>query len=303
MSPILTGFPFAGGGTAKATITSTTGSPTVDTSSRPGKTIYKFTGSGSITVGTAGTCEILVIAGGGSGGSGNVNVSPTTGGNGGGGAGGLLYDTSAYLASGNLTVTVGAGGASIDGFAAPGNFSRVGTYYAIGGGLGGGTGSFGLLRGVACNGGSGGGQYISNGATAGTGVTGQGNNGGTATGSGANGGGGGGGAGAAGGNATTTAGAAGGNGSANSITGSSVTYAGGGGGGSRSTSGGSGGTGGGGTGGPIGGSASAGAGTAGTANTGSGGGGSGLYYDSGLDLYFGTAGGAGGSGYVVVVVG
>ena len=44
------------GGIGKATVTATTGSPTVDTSSRAGKTIYKFAGSGSITVGSAGTC-------------------------------------------------------------------------------------------------------------------------------------------------------------------------------------------------------------------------------------------------------
>ena len=51
-----------------ATVTATTGSPTIDSSTRAGKTIYKFTGSGSITIGTAGTCEVLVIGGGGGGG-------------------------------------------------------------------------------------------------------------------------------------------------------------------------------------------------------------------------------------------
>jgi hypothetical protein len=90
--------PIGGGGIGKATVTATTGSPTVDTSSRAGKTIYKFTGSGSITVGTAGTCEILVIGGGGG------------GARGGGGAGGFSYNASALLPSGTLTVTVGGGG-------------------------------------------------------------------------------------------------------------------------------------------------------------------------------------------------
>ena len=46
---------FNAGGIGKATYTATTGSPTIDTSSRAGKTIIKFTGSGSITIGTAGT--------------------------------------------------------------------------------------------------------------------------------------------------------------------------------------------------------------------------------------------------------
>ena len=42
MSPLLTSFPFGGGGISKATVTATTGSPTIDTTSRPGKTIYKL---------------------------------------------------------------------------------------------------------------------------------------------------------------------------------------------------------------------------------------------------------------------
>ena len=70
MSPLLTGFPFAAGGLGKATVTGTTGSPSVDTTTRAGKTIYNFTGSGSITVGTAGTCEVFVLGGGGGGGQG-----------------------------------------------------------------------------------------------------------------------------------------------------------------------------------------------------------------------------------------
>ena len=104
MAPLLTGFPFsAGGATPKATVTGTTGSPTVDTTSRPGKTIYLFNASGSITVGVAGTCEILVVGGGGAGGGTTSTTAP------GGGAGGVLYNTEAYLSAGTLTVTVGGG--------------------------------------------------------------------------------------------------------------------------------------------------------------------------------------------------
>jgi hypothetical protein len=88
------------GGIGKATVTGTTGSPSVDSSTRPGKTIYNFTGSGTITVGTAGTCEVLIIGGGG--GAGWYG--------GGGGGGGLVYNTSVLLPSGTITVTVGAGG-------------------------------------------------------------------------------------------------------------------------------------------------------------------------------------------------
>ena len=74
------------GGIGKATVTGTTGSPGIDSSTRAGKTIYNFTGSGTITVGTAGTCEILIIAGGGGGG----------GYGGGGGAGRGLGWTGTY---------------------------------------------------------------------------------------------------------------------------------------------------------------------------------------------------------------
>jgi hypothetical protein len=81
MSPTFS--PISLGGIGKATVTGTTGSPTVNTNARAGKTIYDFTGSGSITVGTAGTVEVLTIGGGGAGGSNQ---------GGGGGAGGYVYD-------------------------------------------------------------------------------------------------------------------------------------------------------------------------------------------------------------------
>ena len=91
--------PQAGGGSP---VTASTGA-TVDTASRAGKTIYKFTGSGSITLAVATTREVRA-AGGGAGGGG----TGTTFGSGGGGAGGYTYDTVAVLPAGTLTVTVGA---------------------------------------------------------------------------------------------------------------------------------------------------------------------------------------------------
>ena len=76
MSPLFS--PVSAGGIGKATYTATTGSPTIDTSSRAGKTIIKYTGSGSITIGgIGGTCEVLVVGGGG---------ATATGGGGGAGA-------------------------------------------------------------------------------------------------------------------------------------------------------------------------------------------------------------------------
>lgn len=206
--------PVGGGGVPKATVTSTTGSPTIDTSSRAGKTIYKFTGSGSITVGTAGTCEYLVIGGG------VCN-----------GAGGLIYNTSAVLPAGTLTVTIGAG----TGFATPtnggsGNPSRLGDVVALAGGFA----DFSYQAGtMSFQGGSSGGSRVTS-TTRSAALSGaQGNNGGQGTtgfmGPAAVGGGGG--AGGVGGNSSgVTSGGNGGAGSANSITGSSVTYAAGGGG-------------------------------------------------------------------------
>jgi hypothetical protein len=260
MSPLLSSFPFVQGGSAGtplATVTSTTGSPTVDTSSRPGKTIYKFTGSGSITVGVAGTCEYLVIGGG------AVN-----------GAGGLIYNTSAVLPAGTLTVTIGAGigfaGATNGGSSNP---SRLGDVVALGGGFvdfnySGGT--------MVFTGGSAGGSRVTatNRSAALSGA--QGNNGGAGT-TGMMGPamtGGGGGAGAVGGNSPNgTTGGNGGAGSANSITGSSVTYAAGAGGYGSST-----------LGTPTG---------NGTANTGNG----------GSQTGDGSSTNTGGSGFVVVVIG
>jgi hypothetical protein len=242
--------------------------------------------------------EYMLVAGGGSGASGGDR-------GGGGGAGGLL--TNVGGATINLqvgttyTITVGQGGASVSGGAlgnAGNNSTMTGagftTLTAIGGGYGGnknGTGA-----GAGGDGGSGGGAASVGGGSianpsGGSGTSGQGNDGGTGnTVSGQYGAGGGGGAGAAGADGTTSNAGAGGNGSANSITGSAITYAGGGGGGRQDTAtGGAGGSGGGGAGG--GGDGPGVTGTAGTANTGGGGGGS-----------KSPASGAGGSGVVILSV-
>lgn len=218
--------------------------------------------------------EYLVVAGGGSGG--------TAGG--GGGAGGLLTGSTNVFVATSYTVTVGGGGAgggiAWGGSGNPGSNSVFSSITALGGGYGG--------HGGGGNGGSGGGGAQGNG---GSGTAGQGNAGGNGNPTNSSyPGGGGGGASTVGVNASGRDGGAGGNGSSSSITGSSVTYAGGGGGGTRGNNGGSagaGGSGGGGAGGATGG------GTSGTTNTGSGGGGSGGE-NSGQPV------GAGGSGIVII---
>jgi hypothetical protein len=239
--------------------------------------------------------DFLVVAGGGSGGCYNTGNSGF--GCGGGGAGGYRTSTQTVAGGTAITVTVGDGGATSDaGAKNDGSNSSISgsgltTITSAGGGSG---GSEGANNGNS--GGSGGGgsstAYPST-ATGGSGNTpstspSQGNNGGGMPTAGA---GGGGGASASGTNGTSSDpyGSAGGNGTASSITGSSVTYAGGGGAGGSNGSG-AGGTGGGGTGGTQSPSVN---GTAGTVNTGGGGGGASWTAPN-------NNGGAGGKGIVIL---
>lgn len=173
-----------------------------------------------------GNVECLVIAGGG-GGGGSRGA--------GGGAGGYVHNASFAVTSSTYTITVGAGGAggSIYGYdGSTGNNSVFSTITAIGGGGGGGaaypSGKQGGSGGGACQGGTiGDADYIS---------PRQGYDGGSGAVSGNYGGGGGGGSSGVGNNGVTTPNgtqAAGGAGTANSISGSSVTYSVGGGGGTN----------------------------------------------------------------------
>ncbi len=272
--------PVGGGGIPKAAVSASSGA-TIDTTSRPGKTIYKFTGSGSITFSSAGTCEVLVIGGGGAGSY-----------NGGGGAGGHAYRSDYIIKSGTIPVTVGAGGAAN----AIGNVSRFDEIVALQGGNGGNSGS------TLCA--SSGGSNSSSSKEIHPGFS-QGNIGGNCPGN-ERGGGGGGGAGAVGGNgrqvyfAGTLLWYGGGHGGAGiyySITGTSTPYCGGGGGGTQTSNsadrslGGAGGGGRGDVAHQFGGSYNV-APENGVANTGGGGG-------SGIN----TTQGTGGSGIVIVVIG
>ena len=233
--------------------------------------------------------EYLVIAGGGGGG----------GSGGGGGAGGYRTASSFAVGSGSITLTVGAGGAGGNTQTtrgSNGSNSVFSTITSLGGGGGGHLTYDGQPQNHAgLSGGSGGGAGVDYPVTsvtgAGAGTSGQGNNGGGSAWNENNdnyASGGGGGAGAVGGDGggfayRTAYGGAGGNGLASSITGSSVTRAGGGGGQSYGSNvnnlGGAGGSGGGGA-----------KGSAGTANTGGGGGGPTKFGD----------GKSGGSGIVII---
>ena len=258
---------------------------------------HTFTSSGAFIPSQALTVDYLVVAGGGGGGA-------TPGGGGGGGG----YRTSIGGSALSVTakpypVIVGAGGAGglSGGYFNPGSSganSVFATITSTGGGYGGG------YNGAGGAGGSGGGGGASN-PSGGTG--GAGNAGsyspseGNAGGSGFNysaptdgTGGGGGGASAPGTNAGASQSGNGGNGTANLISGTSITYAGGGGGGCyNDVAQGSGGTGGGGAGGVQ--SATGTNGTAGTVNLGGGGGGGSQGTDNSLG-----GGGNGGSGIVII---
>jgi len=241
-----------------------------------GYTVHTFTTTGSdtfqITSGS-GDVEYLVVAGGGGGGGGL---------GGGGGAGGFKTGTVSRSA-GSYTVTVGAGGAgsgASNSNGGTGSDSIFDTITSNGGGYGSGEG-----QGNGGNGGSGGASGGGGANAGGSGIAGQGNDGADSTG---NAKGGGGGAGAAGNiKASANIGGAGGVGLQSSISGSATYYAGGGGGASwLSSTQASGGLGGGGNG-------SESTGYSGTANTGGGGGGGG-------ELSGDKAGGAGGSGIVII---
>lgn len=251
-----------------------------------GKTIHTFTATGSDTfVPPAGltTVEVLVVAGGGGG--------AVLGG--GGGGGGVVYHASKTI-SGSQSITVGVGGTSAGNTpgtrAGNGGNSVFGDITAVGGG-GGASQNY---AGNGADGGSGGGTMP---GTAGVstqgnsgGGTGYGHAGGLGIPSAATSGGGGGGAGAVGsaGLFGPSRGGAGGAGMAFSISGASVTYAGGGGGGAQSGTGGAAGAGGGG-----GGSGSSANGGNGTDGLGGGGG------STGYAGAYGN-GGTGGSGVVIV---
>ena len=217
--------------------------------------------------------DFLVVAGGGGGGQDGA---------GGGGAGGFRTSTQTISSTITITTTVGDGG--VAGSAGVSAGSSGSDSSISGSGLttitsagGGGGASSGVSPGTGGDGGSagGGGTIGSTSKSGGSGDTpstspSQGNDGGTGFSDAATyrNGGGGGGASANGGNGNTASGNGsnvGGAGTASSITGSSVTYAGGGGGGSNVGTVGAGGAGGGG----------AGSGVDGTANTGGGGGGTG----------------------------
>ena len=246
--------------------------------------IHQFLTSGTFTPSSTLSCDYLVVAGGGGGGHNG----------GGGGAGG--YKTSIggsplSATAQSYAITVGAGGVggttagTILSVGQVGSNSVFNSITSTGGG-GGGTG-YGYN---ATAGGSGGGGYAGGSGGGAASPSGQGNAGG-AGGSGFSpySAGGGGGAGAVGvnGNDGTSTGGNGGAGLASTITGTSVTRAGGGGGaGYAVTTVGTGGTGGGGNAGTTGTNPQA-----GTVNTGGGGGG-----DKGATY----AGGAGGSGIVII---
>lgn len=241
--------------------------------------------------------DFLVIAGGGAGGSSDENGTASGGG---GGAGGYRTSTQTVNTGTVITVTVGDGGSPSD-FTTGGSGSNssisgsgLTTITSAGGGGGGGGSS---PSNIGANGGSGGGtSFVTSGGGLGNTPStspSQGNNGGNSDNS--SGGGGGGGASAVGSTATSGANGVGGNGTASSITGSSVTRAGGGGGGGGATvnTGGAGGSGGGG----AGGNRLSTNGTAGTTNLGGGGGGGPADSTNTNRL-----GGSGGKGVVILSV-
>ena len=203
------------------------GTETTYTSGGTTYKVHSFTSSGFFRVTAAISVDFLIVGGGG----GTAAAELSYGATGGGGAGGMVEGTSITIPVGKHTVTVGQGGAASNAYNVAGS---------------GGDSSFNYGTTVTAKGGGGSPDYATTGTAGGSGSGGSepsgaagastqssqnsgisgiaqfGNAGGAAAGyqSGAGGGGGAGGAGQA-----RSAGGAGGAGRANSITGSSVTYA------------------------------------------------------------------------------
>jgi hypothetical protein len=261
--------------------------------------VQSFTSTGSTTfsVPTGVTSVDVLVVGGGGGGTQQHG--------GGGGAGGLIYRPAAPVTpGGSVPVTVGGGGAGV-GNSVQGNSggdSVFGSLVAKGGGGAGAGWNSGGANGSPGGSGGGAGAGSSGGSRSGgtatqpsqpgdSGTYGFGNRGGNLNGAAPIPGAGGGGAGQAGADGGGGNGTKGGDGRTYSISGSSVTYAGGGGGGGHTnpfSAGGAGGAGGGGAGGDH----PSGTGSPGTANRGGGGGGGGNPPN--------TPAGSGGSGIVIV---
>ena len=202
-----------------------------ETTYTSGGTTYKvhtFTSTGFLRVTAAISMNFLIVGGGG----GTAAAELSYGATGGGGAGGMVEGTGITIPAGKHTITVGSGGAASNAYNVAGSggdssFAYGGTTVTAKGG--GGSPDYGT---AGTAGGSGSGGSEPNGAAGSSTQSSQnsgisniqqfGNAGGQAAGytSGAGGGGGAGGAGQA-----RSAGGAGGSGRANSITGSSVTYA------------------------------------------------------------------------------
>jgi hypothetical protein len=86
-------------GPAPATLSGTTGSPTVGTG-LGGRALYEWTGNGTFTVATAGWIRVVNVSGG------KAGVGSTTN----AGGGGIVQDFYLYVTPGTYTVTIGAGG-------------------------------------------------------------------------------------------------------------------------------------------------------------------------------------------------
>ena len=203
------------------------GTETTYTSGGTTYKVHSFTSSGFFRVTAAISVDFLIVGGGG----GTAAAELSYGATGGGGAGGMVEGTSITIPMGKHTVTVGQGGAASNAYSVAGSggdsvFNYGTTVTAKGGG-----GSPDYAS-TGTDGGSGSGGSEPNGSAGSSTQSSQnsgisniqqfGNAGGQAAGY-TNGAGGGGGAGGAG--QARSAGGAGGSGRANSITGSSVTYA------------------------------------------------------------------------------
>lgn len=121
-----------GGGVPKAAVSSSTASGTeAVTVGSDAATVYKFTGTGSITFASEGLVDVLLVGPGGSGGSSGGGAA------GAGGAGGFVTKLGLYVEKGTENVIIGAGMANSFSVTGNNSVSSFAGVSAVGGGNGG----------------------------------------------------------------------------------------------------------------------------------------------------------------------
>lgn len=126
-----------GSTTGTLTTTSFVGNGTTTGEDGVWYTAYRWTGTGSVIISTAGYADVFVLGGGGGGGDGNGSAY------GGAGGGGGIFEGRIWVPAGTHTITIGGGGARFGGQGVDSSIGSLATGLgATGGWWGGGSGTY-----------------------------------------------------------------------------------------------------------------------------------------------------------------